>query len=405
MSGIGPSRPVYEIADIFRRYGEAFQAKYASFLQPLHLLVLKALAACRTAQLGGHVLQCDHCGHQKQAYNSCHNRHCPKCQANLRGQWFEERQRDLLPVEYFHVVFTLPDELGPFALQDKQLIYNLLFRATSETLLEAAAGWKDLQAKIGFFAILHTWGQKLDLHPHLHCVVPGGGVSLDGTRWVSCPRGFFMPVKLLSRMFRGKFLAYLKQAHRRGELTCAGRLQSLASHAAFNRWLTPLYQKSWVVYAKPPWNGPECALKYLARYTHRVAIANSRIQAIDNGQVSFTYKDYRKSQCRRTLTLNATEFIRRFMMHVLPNGFVRIRYFGFLANTHRKEQLQMIRKLLNVPQSEAEDLEDRPEEQQHELTLPDQRCPHCKEGLMWPIDMAPRPRLSEILNFPLLVPT
>lgn len=398
-------RPACEIADIFRRYGPAFQAQYGRLLGPLHLLVLKALAACRTAQLGGHVMECDHCGHQKPAYNSCHNRHCPKCQARLRAQWFEDRQRDLLPVEYFHVVFTLPDELGALALQNKAVIYNLLFRATSETLLEAAVGWKDLKANIGFFAILHTWGQKLDLHPHLHCVVPGGGISLDGNRWVSCPRGFFMPVKLLSRMFRGKFLALLKAAHRRGELTLAGRLQSLDSPKAFNSWLSPLYAKNWVVYAKPPWKGPEYALKYLARYTHRVAIANSRLQSIDNGQVTFSYKDYRNQHRQRTLTLAATEFIRRFMMHVLPHGFVRIRYFGFLANTHRKEQLRKIRELLGAsqPASPVDELGD----QQDLLAacIQDQRCPHCKEGLMWPIDMAPRPRLSEILDFPLLVPT
>ena len=325
-------RPAYEVADVFRRYGPAFQSQFGRFLQPLHLLVLKALAACRTAQFGGHVWECDHCGHRKQAYNSCHNRHCPKCQAGLRAQWFEDRQRELLPVEYFHVVFTLPDEFGALALQNKQLIYNLLFQATSSTLLEAAVGWKDLKAKIGFFAILHTWGQKLDLHPHLHCVVPGGGISLDGSRWVPCPRGFFMPVKLLSRMFRGKFLALLKAAHGRGQLVCKGQLQSLKSHAAFNVWLSPLYAKEWVVYAQPPWNGPEHVLKYLARYTHRVAIANSRLQSIDNGQVTFTYKDYRHGHQHRTLTLSATEFIRQFLMHVLPSGFMRIRYYGFLAN-------------------------------------------------------------------------
>lgn len=397
------SRPTCEIAHIFRRYGSAFQAQYGRLIGPLQLLVLKALAACRTAQLGGHVQECDHCGHQKQAYNSCHNRHCPKCQASLRGKWFEDRQRDLLPVEYFHVVFTLPRELGPLALQNKVVIYNLLFRATSETLLEAAAGWKDLKAKIGFFAILHTWGQKLDLHPHLHCVVPGGGISLDGTRWVSCPRGFFMPVKLLGRLFRGKFLAYLKAAHRRGELTCKGRLQFLESYREFNAWLSPLYKKDWVVYAKPPWNGPEHALKYLARYTHRVAIANSRLQSIDNGQVTFRYKDYRHHR-QRTLTLAATEFIRRFMMHVLPSRFVRIRYFGFLANKHRQQQLGKIRELLDAPQpvvptKESDDKQDLA------ATLQDQRCPHCKKGLLWPIDVAPRPRLSEILDFPLLVPT
>jgi hypothetical protein len=398
-------RPAYSIADVFRLYGPAFQAQYGRLLGPLHQLVLKALAACRTAQLGGHVLECDSCGHQKQAYNSCNNRHCPKCQASLRGQWFEDRQRDLLPVEYFHVIFTLPDEFGPLALQNKAVIYNLLFRAASETLLDAAAGWKDLKAKIGFFAILHTWGQKLDLHPHLHCVVPGGGISLDGKRWVSCPRGFFMPVKLLRRMFRGKFLAFLKEAHRRGELTLAGRLQPLDSHRAFRSWLGPLYDKEWVVYAKPPWKGPEHALKYLARYTHRVAIGNSRLKSIDNGQVAFSYKDYRHQQRQRTLTLAATEFIRRFMMHVLPNGFVRIRYYGFLANTHRGEQLRKIRQLLGAPQpaTPVEESDNPPQDLVEHLQ--DQRCVHCNEGWMRPIDIAPRPRLSEILNLPLMVPT
>jgi hypothetical protein len=398
-------RPACEIADVFRRYGPAFQAQYGRLLGPLHLLVLKALAACRTAQLGGHLLECDSCGHQKQAYNSCHNRHCPKCQASLRGQWFEDRQRDLLPVEYFHVVFTLPDELGPLALQNKTVIYNLLFRAASETLLEAAAGWKDLKAQIGFFAILHTWGQKLDLHPHLHCVVPGGGISLDGARWVSCPRGFFMPVRLLSRLFRGKFLAFLKEAHHRGDLTLAGRLQPLDSHRAFRSWLGPLYDKEWVVYAKPPWKSPEHALKYLARYTHRVAIANGRLQSIDDGQVTFSYKDYRRHHRQRTLTLAATEFIRRFMMHVLPNGFVRIRYYGFLANAHRQEQLRKIRKLLDAPQPTiaVEQSEDDPH---NPLEPPDdQRCPHCKEGVMRAVNLAPRPRLSEIFKLPLLAPT
>ena len=397
-------RPAYEVADVFRRYGSAFQAQYDKQLGPLHLLVLKAISACRRAELGGHVLQCDHCGHQKQAYNSCHNRHCPKCQARLRGQWFEARERELLPVEYFHVVFTLPDELGPLTLQNKQLIYNLLFQATSETLLEAAAGWKDLRARIGFFAILHSWGQKLDLHPHLHCVVPGGGISLDGSRWVNCPRGFFMPVKLLGRLFRGKFLAYLKRAHQRGELTCQGGLRSLTSPSAWNRWLTPIYQKDWVVYAKPPWNGPANALKYLARYTHRVAIANSRIQSIDHGQVSFTYKDYRHPQRRRTLTLDATEFIRRFMMHVLPHGFMRIRYYGFLANKHRKEQLRMIRELLDVPQPTHGEHE--ADDEQPESALQEQRCPRCKRGMLSPtLDVTPRPTHAEILNLPLLEPT
>ncbi len=396
-------RPACEIGDIFRRYGAAFEEQYARMLTPLHRLVLKALAACRTAQLGGHILECDHCGHSKQAYNSCHNRHCPKCQAGLRAEWFEKRQQDLLPVDYFHVVFTLPDELGSLTLQNKALIYNLLFRATSETLLEIAASWKGLRAKIGFFAILHTWGQKLDLHPHLHCVVPGGGLSLDETRWVNCQPGFFLPVKMLSRLFRGKFLALLKAAHRRGELTLKGRLEAIASPRDFSIWLTPIYEKEWVVYAKPPWNGPEHVLKYLARYTHRVAIANQRIQSIDGGKVSFSYKDYRNQQRQRTLTLSATEFIRRFMMHVVPSGFMRIRYYGFLANNHREKQLKKIRKLLGAPDPEPRSQQD--EDCQPDDDIHSQRCPYCNCGTMWPIDIAPRPRLSEIIDLPYLVPT
>lgn len=395
-------RPALEIADVFRRYGAAFCEQYGRMLTPLHRLVLKALALCRTAQLGGHMLQCDHCDHTKQAYNSCHNRHCPKCQAGLRAEWFEKREQELLPVDYFHVVFTLPSELGPLALQNKALIYNLLFRATAETLLTIGAGWKGLRAKIGFFAILHTWGQKLDYHPHLHCVVPGGGLSLDETRWVRCQPGFFLPVKMLSRLFRGKFLAMLKSAHRRGELTLAGRLQPLASPAAFNSWLTPLYQKEWVVYAKPPWNGPQQVLKYLARYTHRVAIGNSRLVSMDDGQVSFRYKDYRNQHRQRTLTLPATEFIRRFMMHVVPRGFMRIRYYGFLANAHREKKLDKIRKLLGASQP-APTTEEQPQDCQNDDPC-SQRCPNCNCGTMWPIDVSPRPRLSEILKAPLLVP-
>jgi hypothetical protein len=396
------SRPAYEIADVFRRYGSGFQAAYARFLGPLQLLVLKALAACRTSRMGGHVLECTSCGHRKQAYNSCHNRHCPKCQAGLRGKWFEDRQKDLLPVEYFHVVFTLPSELGALTLQNKAVIYSLLFKATSETLTEVAAGWKDLKAKIGFFAILHTWGQKLDFHPHLHCVVPGGGISLDGTRWVSCPRGFFMPVKLLSRKFRGKFLALLQQAHGRGELTLKGSLAPYRSELAFKTWLSPLYAKEWVVYAKPPWNGPEQVLKYLARYTHRVAIANQRLLSIDGGQVTFSYKDYRRGHLQRRLTLSANEFIRRFMMHVLPRGFTRIRYYGFLANARRQQQLSKIRQLLNVPDpvSTDEQADSLEKEQEPELD----QCPHCQQGQMRLIETAPRPRVPQILELPLMVP-
>ncbi len=398
------SRPAHEIADVFRRYGSGFQTTYARFIGPLQLLVLKALAACRTSRLGGHVLECTACGHRKHAYNSCGNRHCPKCQAGERGKWFEDRQQELLPVEYFHVVFTLPSELGALTLQNKAVIYNLLFRATAETLTEVAAGWKDLKAKIGFFAILHTWGQKLDFHPHLHCVVPGGGISLDGSRWVHCPRGFLMPVKLLSRKFRGKFLALLKESHQRGELTLAGSLAPYDSKAAFNAWLSPLYTKEWVVYAKPPWNGPQNVLKYLARYTHRVAIANERLLSIDGGQVTFSYKDYRHGHRRRRLTLSANEFMRRFMMHVLPSGFMRIRYYGFLANAHREQQLKKIRELLNVPQPESTDQHDGDNSLDQEQDPALDQCPHCQRGPMRLIEAAPRPTVPQILSLPLMVP-
>ena len=296
----------------------------------------------------------------------------------------------------------LPNELGALTLQNKAVIYNLLFRATAETLTEVAAGWKDLKAKIGFFAILHTWGQKLDFHPHLHCVVPGGGISLDGTRWVSCPRGFFMPVKLLSRKFRGKFLALLKQAHGRGELTLKGSLAPCDSPAAFKSWLSPLYGKEWVVYAKPPWNGPQHVLKYLARYTHRVAIANQRLLSIDGGQVTFSYKDYRRGHRQRRLTLSANEFIRRFMMHVLPRGFMRIRYYGFLANARRQQQLSKVRQLLNVPDPESTDPQADCLEQEQDPAL--DQCPHCQQGTMRLIATAFRPTIPQILELPLMVP-
>ena len=395
------TRPAYEIADVFRRYGSTFQATYARLLGPLHLLALKALAACRTSQLGGHVLECNRCGHRQQAYNSCQNRHCPKCQASARGKWFEDRARDLLPVEYFHVVFTLPSELNSLTLQNKKVIYNLLFRATAETLTELAASWKDLKAEIGFFAILHTWGQKLDFHPHLHCVVPGGGIALDGTRWVSCPRGFLMPVKLMSRKFRGKFLALLKEQHVRGELTMKGAIAAYNSPAAFKSWLSPLYDKEWVVYAKPPWNGPQQVLKYLARYTHRIAISNERLLSIDGGQVTFSYKDYRHGHRQKQLTLSATEFIRRFMMHILPHGLMRIRYYGFLANARRKQKLSQIRQMLGAA---AQDTPGDQADCQEDQDTAQNPCPHCQGGQMKTIIEVPRPTVPQILQLPLLLP-
>lgn len=305
--------------------------------------VLEDLAACRTAALGGHMETCDRCGHQRPAYNSCRNRHCPKCQGSACADWMEAQAADLLPVQYFHVVFTLPDAFNGLALANKRVVYGLLFQAASRTLLEVAADPKHLGARIGFLAILHTWGQNLSLHPHLHCVVPGGGLSPDGERWVGCRPGFFLPVRVLSRVFRGKFLALLRDASR------AGRLRGLPDEAALEALLGSAAANEWVVYAKPPFGGdggPEQVLKYLARYTHRVAISNRRIVAMDQRTVTFRYKDYARGGRAREMTLAGTEFLRRFLLHVLPSGFMRIRHFGLLANRARTANLRRCRELL-----------------------------------------------------------
>ena len=306
------------------------------------------IAACRTAALGGHVEECDRCGHQQIAYNSCRNRHCPKCQATAAAQWLEAREAELLPVEYFHVVFTLPAALGPIALQNPRVVYGLLFRAAAETLQQIAADPKHLGAEIGFLAVLHTWGQNLEHHPHVHCVVPGGGLSPDGSRWVACRPGFFLPVRVLSRVFRGKFLALLRAAFDQGKLSFHGKLGALADAGEFRRRLAASAQTEWVVYAKPPFGGPEQVLKYLARYTHRVAISNRRLVALEDGEVTFHWKDYAHGGGQKTMTLKAIEFIRRFLLHVLPSGFVRIRHYGFLANRVCREKLALCRALLGV---------------------------------------------------------
>jgi hypothetical protein len=381
--------PALELADIFRIHGPAYLDAFGDSLSGGQRKALKDISVCRTAALGGYVKQCDRCDHREIAYRSCRNRHCSKCQAAARAAWLQRRAADLLPVEYFHVVFTLPQPLAPLAIQNQRVVYGILFRAASETLLQIAADPKHLGAKIGFLAVLHTWGQNLHHHPHLHCVVPGGGIAPDHSRWISCRRQFLFPVKVLSRLFRGKFAAYLKSAFHQGELGFHGKLKPLGEQQNFSAWLKRIVQSEWVVYAKPPFGGPQQVLKYLARYTHRVAISNQRLVALQDGQVTFRWKDYSHGNQYRTMTLEATEFIRRFLLHVLPSGFVKIRHFGFLANRRGHEQIALCRELLAArpkmkPQLASSCADSVMKEQEPK---PAQRCPLCKAGLMRPVEI------------------
>jgi hypothetical protein len=321
----------------------------------LHLRVLHAIEFCRTATLGGHLDRCSRCGHEAISFNSCRNRHCPKCQTNARDKWLAERSKELLPVRYVHVVFTLPHELSWLILHNKKVIYDLLFRTTAATLLEIAADPRHLGAEIGFLSVLHTWGQNLLHHPHIHCVIPSGGLSLDHQHWVHPRYPFFLPVAVLRRVFRGKFVAGLKDAFHQGKLVFPGSLLPLAAEKAFAAFLRPLFRKEWVVYSKRPFGGPEYVLHYLARYTHRVAISNHRLLSVADGKVTFRWKDYAHGSKQRKMTVTAEEFLRRFMLHVLPRGFVRIRFSGFLANRRRRQLLPLCRQLLEgSPQPRAE---------------------------------------------------
>ena len=375
-------RPALEVADIVRAHGDEFRQAHAASLSPRQKRVLRNIELCRTAALGGHLEQCDQCDHERNAYNSCADRHCPKCQSLARAKWLEKRQSELLPVEYFHVVFTLPEPLAKLGLQNKQEVYNLLFRATAETLLTIAADPQHLGAHIGFFCILHTWGQTLTAHPHLHCVVPGGGISLDGSRWVACRPRFFLPVRVLSRRFRKVYLRYLQQAYAARKLQFHGDLERLSDPQNFARWLAPLRKMKWVVYAKPPFGGPERVLDYLGRYTHRVAISNSRLLDLQDGQVTFSYKDYKHAQQQKVMTLPADEFLRRFLLHVLPDGFQRIRYYGLLGNRHRTENLARCRELLAVPVPIPQPEPDYRERCRQLSGRDPLRCPQCKTGHM-----------------------
>jgi len=331
------NRPPFEVADIIRAHGNSFVERNRSWLTWLHLRVLFAIEHCRTAALGEHLDRCRQCGYEATSFNSCRSRHCPKCQTNARNQWLADRDKELLPVNYVHVVFTIPHELAWLALQNKKIIYDLLFRSSAATLLEIAADPKHLGAEIGFLSVLHTWGQNLQIHPHIHCVIPSGGLSPDRQRWVHPRYAFFLPVKVLSHVFRGKFIAGLKRAFHTGELLFPGRMKLFAQQKAFHAFLRLLFRKDWVAYAKRPFGGPEHVLHYLARYTHRVAISNHRIVNFADGKVTFRWKDYAHKSKQRLMTVTAEEFLRRFLLHSLPRGFVRIRFCGFLANRRRGE--------------------------------------------------------------------
>ena len=340
------SRPPLEVADIVRYAGQSFVERSRKWITGQHQKVLLAITRCRTAALGGHRDRCSDCGHTAISYNSCRNRHCPRCQGNARLRWLQARERELLPTRYVHVVFTLPRELAPLALQNKRLIYKLLFHASAETLLEVARNPRHLGAEIGFFSVLHTWDQRLQHHPHIHSVVAAGGLAPDHARWISSRRSFFLPVKVLSRVFRGKFVAALRTAFRDTALEFHGQLAPLAEPRAFASWLRLLFRQDWVVYSKPPFGGPQHVLRYLGAYTHRVAISNHRLLALADGCVRFRWRDSAHGNRKRVMTLPVDEFLRRFLLHLLPRGFVRIRNFGFLANRRRAELLPLCFRLL-----------------------------------------------------------
>lgn len=339
-------KPPFEVADIIRAHGNGFFEKNRNWLTWLHVRVLFAIEHCRTAALGGHLDRCRNCDYETLSFNSCRSRHCPKCQTNARERWLAERREELLPVQYVHVVFTIPHELSWLALHNKKTVYDLLFHASSRTLLEVAADPKHLGAEIGFLSVLHSWGQNMQHHPHIHCVIPSGGLSADHKRWIHPRYAFFLPVKVLGRVFRGKFIEGLNRAFQQGKLNFPGSLKSITEPKLFQAFLRPLFRKDWVVYAKKPFGGPEHVLQYLARYTHRVAISNHRIVNIADGKVTFHWKDYAHKSKQRLMTVPAEEFLRRFLLHTLPRGFVRIRSSGFLANRRRGTLLPLSRLLL-----------------------------------------------------------
>ena len=367
------SRPPLEVADIIRAAGEAFIERNRHWLGWKHVKVLLAIARCRTAALGGHLDECTRCGRRAISFNSCRDRHCPKCQIAARERWIAARRRELLPTPYAHIVFTLPRRLAPLMLQNKKVLYDLLFRISAETLCEVARNPKHLGAEIGFFSVLHTWSQQLRLHPHVHCVAPAGGLSPDRARWVRSGKNYFLPKKVLRRIFRGKFVDALKHAFQNGQLRFEGNLKLLAKPKIFAAWLRPLHRQDWVVYLKPPFGGPEYVLQYLGRYTHRVAISNHRLVSLIDGQVTFRWRDSAHGNKQELLPLSVNEFLSRFLLHILPQGFVRIRHFGFLANRRRTKLLPLCLQLLGAtPEPLAEQHASSPDDAP-DLYL----CPNC----------------------------
>jgi hypothetical protein len=393
-------RPKWEVADVFRRYGETYRNNHGASLSTAQRRVMTAIEVCRTAALGGHLERCDQCGQERNCFNSCRDRHCPKCQSLARAKWIEDRQAELLEVGYFHVVFTVPQEIADIAYQNKELVLGILFRVTAETLRTIAADPKHLGAEIGFFAVLHSWGQNLQFHPHLHCVVPGGGLSPDGERWVSCRRpDFFLPVRVLSSLFQRLLLEALQTAFDSGQLQFFHSLESLRNPVAFARHLAKAEAHDWVVYAKRPFAGPQQVLDYVGRYTHRVAISNNRLVDIEGDQVQFKWKDYRHGDQIKKMTLSADEFIRRFLMHVMPNGFHRIRYYGFLGNRYRNQKLSQCRRLLGMQTTEPPANPPKPKKEYHEryeeLTGRSLRqCPSCQQGQMITVAILPKTSLT-----------
>ncbi len=379
---MGTSKGV-ELADIFRQHGQEYRESHPMPLR--HLRAMRAVEICRTAAMGGHMDKCDDCGHIEISYNSCRNRHCPKCQTLQKEKWIEARNEDLLPIQYFHVVFTIPSEFNPIVVMNQKVMYDLLFRSVSETLTELSNDPKHLGARIGFISILHTWGQNLMDHPHIHCVVTGGGLSTDNDSWISCRKNFFIPVRVMSALFRGKFLHHLQNSF--DDLIFPGGISHLAELHDFEIFRRRFYHKKWVVYCKPPFNGAEGVLEYLGRYTHRIAISNNRILGVQDGKVSFLWRDYADGDKKKVMPLQVNEFIRRFLLHVLPNRYVRIRHFGLLANRKRKDNISLCREFLGTCKTETKE-KDEPESWQEQLLricgIDVTTCPVCKKGKMLP---------------------
>jgi len=378
------SRSSLEVADVLHRHGQVWRQSHHGHISLAQLKVMSAIESCRSAALGGHVLFCQACDHQQIAYNSCRNRHCPKCQASAAHRWLDARQADLLPVDYYHLVFTLPEPISDLALQNKDVIYNLLFQAAAQTLQIIAKDPKHLGAKIGVTLVLHTWGSAMTHHPHVHGVVTGGGLSVAGERWVACKPGFFLPVRVLSRLYRRLFLEKLTQAYQLNQLQFFAEQQAIKKEKPFMDWVKSLSQIEWVVYAKRPFAGPAAVLAYLSRYTHRIAIANSRLLSMDEQGITFKWKDYRRKKAKQytTMTLTADEFIRRFLLHVLPGGFHRLRHYGLIANANRKDNLLRARKLLQVNNSDVSAQEETTDKQQREEQSATYVCPDCGASMI-----------------------